>query len=369
LSKLQSDFFYRSIIMNYSFSFKKILVCFILFSTPFLWRGAGVRCQNNNVGIGTVTPAPSALLDLTANDRGFLTPRITDTNLIVSPETGLLIYLTTNNEFYYYNGTFWQKIAGGIGIIGYTGATGIFGVTGITGYTGNVGSTGNNGSTGTVGATGNSGEKGSTGATGSVGLIGNTGSLGTTGEIGITGATGNFGLTGATGTIGLTGSVGNTGSVGSTGSTGPGTICSTATTNYVTKFTGTTDMCNSIIYDNGTNVGIGTITPGTELEVIGTTKSTGFHTSSGSPNLTADTYSTIITLGLSQAYIIYATAAAGGVAQAIVGHDDGGGFSVIFTQTAVSSGNRTITFQTSGNDVQMKQSGSGVVNWIAIAIK
>lgn len=39
------------------------------------------------------------------------------------------------------------------------------------------------------------------------------------------------------------------------------------TTNYVAKFTGSNTLGNSIIYDNGTNVGIGTATPGAQLDV------------------------------------------------------------------------------------------------------
>lgn len=42
------------------------------------------------------------------------------------------------------------------------------------------------------------------------------------------------------------------------------------TTNYVSKFTGTTTLGNSQIFDNGTNVGIGTTAPGAKLDVAGT---------------------------------------------------------------------------------------------------
>ena len=67
-------------------------------------------------------------------------------------------------------------------------------------------------------------------------------------------------MTGPTGTAGTNGTNGTN---GVTGPTGPGTICGTATTNYVVKFTAPTTMCNSIIFDNGTQVGIGTTTPAT----------------------------------------------------------------------------------------------------------
>ena len=42
------------------------------------------------------------------------------------------------------------------------------------------------------------------------------------------------------------------------------------TTNYLSKFTGTTTLGNSLLFDNGTNVGIGTTSPSQKLEVSGT---------------------------------------------------------------------------------------------------
>ncbi len=49
-------------------------------------------------------------------------------------------------------------------------------------------------------------------------------------------------------------------------------------TNYLSKWTGTSTLGNSLVYDNGTNVGIGTITPGTKLDVNGTAKIQGITT-------------------------------------------------------------------------------------------
>lgn len=47
-------------------------------------------------------------------------------------------------------------------------------------------------------------------------------------------------------------------------------FCSTATTNFVTKFTGSSSICNSIIYDNGTNIGINTTTPVVSVQINAT---------------------------------------------------------------------------------------------------
>ena len=52
-------------------------------------------------------------------------------------------------------------------------------------------------------------------------------------------------------------------------------LSGSGTTNYVPKFTGSTALGNSLIYDNGTNVGIGTASPTAKLSVAGTTAISG----------------------------------------------------------------------------------------------
>jgi hypothetical protein len=59
-------------------------------------------------------------------------------------------------------------------------------------------------------------------------------------------------------------------------------ITGSGSTNYVAKFTGTTTLGNSIIYDTGTNVGIGTTNPGEKLEVSGNIKLSGYINVAGS---------------------------------------------------------------------------------------
>jgi len=48
-----------------------------------------------------------------------------------------------------------------------------------------------------------------------------------------------------------------------------GTVTGTGTTNYISKFTGSSAIGNSLIYDNGTNIGIGTTSPSQKLHVVG----------------------------------------------------------------------------------------------------
>ena len=64
----------------------------------------------SQVGIGTTTPDPSAVLDINSTDKGILAPRLTSAQrmAIVSPADGLLVYDTTESVFYYYEVSAWQ---------------------------------------------------------------------------------------------------------------------------------------------------------------------------------------------------------------------------------------------------------------------
>ncbi len=67
--------------------------------------------QGGNVGIGTITPHASALLDLSSTTQGFLPPRLTlaQRNAIVNPAQGLTIFCTTCEEIQVFNGTKWTN--------------------------------------------------------------------------------------------------------------------------------------------------------------------------------------------------------------------------------------------------------------------
>ncbi len=83
---------------------KLILILSCLFQTLF-------ALAQNNLGIGTITPDASALLELSATDKGFLPPRLTTTQklAIPSPATGLLVFDVTTNSFWYFNGIIWVE--------------------------------------------------------------------------------------------------------------------------------------------------------------------------------------------------------------------------------------------------------------------
>ena len=93
-------------------------------NTPY-WNGTQWVLNSSNIynngagiGIGTVSPNASAVLEVNSTTKGFLLPTMTQTqrNAISTPATGLLIYQSDNTPgFYYYNGSAWTAISGAAG--------------------------------------------------------------------------------------------------------------------------------------------------------------------------------------------------------------------------------------------------------------
>lgn len=154
-------------------------------------------------------------------------------------------------------------IAGPQGPTGLTGATGAQGVQGIQGSTGPQGPTG---LTGATGATGAQGPQGIQGEPGPQGPMGATGSTGAQGPQGPTGAAGPMGAQGLPGVDGIDGTAGTVGPTGATGATGAANI--NGTEGYVIKFhPDGISGGNSLLFDNGTNLGIGTTAPLSRLHI------------------------------------------------------------------------------------------------------
>lgn len=95
----------------------------ILSGLIILLSSIGYFAQNN-VGFGTTTPHSSALLDMTATDKGLLIPRVVlvaitnGTTPINGPATGLLVFNESGalaSGFYYWDGTQWVMVGAGSG--------------------------------------------------------------------------------------------------------------------------------------------------------------------------------------------------------------------------------------------------------------
>jgi hypothetical protein len=84
------------------------------------------------------------------------------------------------------------------------------------------------------------------------------------------------------------------------GSGGGGTVTGSGTTNYVSKFTSSTAIGNSQIFDNGTSVGIGTTSPSNKVDIF-TTNRTALNTvgSGLNVNYNGSTTGQFATLGFS----------------------------------------------------------------------
>lgn len=70
---------------------------------------------NAQIGIGTVTPNASSVLDIVSTTKGMLAPRMTTAQriAITTPADGLLVYDTNLKSFYYYSATAWVAINAG----------------------------------------------------------------------------------------------------------------------------------------------------------------------------------------------------------------------------------------------------------------
>ena len=220
-----------------------------------------------NVGIGTASPNPSAILDISSSNRGVLLPRITLSSLntyspIVSPPPASLIIFNDGSGgvsvpgFYWWDGSRWRLLLDSIAttgpIIGYGSPSNP--VTIIPGS-----SPGQilkwDGNQWTLAADSAGDNWGTQVAITQSPIIGDgTGgnpiaiqSGTTTGDILI--------WNGTQWTIGQPGP-----------SVGVAPLCGAPLTNFLPKWTGTR-LCNSIIYDNGARVGIGTSVPQVRLHV------------------------------------------------------------------------------------------------------
>ncbi len=323
-----------------------------------------VQAQGN-VGIGTNTPHPSAMLDIVASDKGIYTPRLTTVqiNAIISPQNGLLVYNTNQNCFWYYKQNIWVDMCthhvDTLNILtidslfaSYINVDSIFANyinsdtlithfihadTIVSHYIHADTIVANYITADTISANYIFADSvfahyiksdsifanyagfdslylngipiqqiisdsiaskawllhGNTGTNSAVNFIGTTDAKDlvvksngaermrvlSTGNIGIGTASPGAQLEIA-GQVKITGGGPGISKVLTSDAAGlaswqnpappPGIVCGGAITNYVTKFTSPTTVCNSIIYDNGTNVGINTITPAVSLDINAT---------------------------------------------------------------------------------------------------
>jgi hypothetical protein len=84
-----------------SFFYLVLCFCSITIST---FGQVGINTDNS-------TPDPAAMLDVKSTDKGFLPPRLTteQMNNVVAPPNGLLVYNTSVNALYWFDGFTWKR--------------------------------------------------------------------------------------------------------------------------------------------------------------------------------------------------------------------------------------------------------------------
>lgn len=75
--------------------------------------------NTGSLGIGTTTPATSAILDINSTTEGLLIPRMTSVQRISipSPSNGLMVYDITTNSFWFHNSNAWTEMNNGGGFV------------------------------------------------------------------------------------------------------------------------------------------------------------------------------------------------------------------------------------------------------------
>ncbi len=82
-----------------------LITAILLINVPEIYSQVAINADNSS-------PDNSAMLDVKSDTAGILIPRMTTAqrDAISSPATGLLVYVTTDSTFYYYDNNTWAKI-------------------------------------------------------------------------------------------------------------------------------------------------------------------------------------------------------------------------------------------------------------------
>ncbi len=93
------------------------------YGTAFLNSGTKMLLDSTgSLGLGTLNPDNSALVDLVSVDKGLLLPRLTDTTVVVTPAAGLVMYNQATKSPNYYDGEKWNNLNGSKNIVPLQGS-------------------------------------------------------------------------------------------------------------------------------------------------------------------------------------------------------------------------------------------------------
>ena len=214
---------------------KQILLSFAVF---ILVYSADAQVAISNPGSN---PDPSAMLDVKSTTKGFLMPRVVLRTNVASPATGLLVYETTSNAVWVYNGTAWVQL-------GSVGGGSDWLANGTHIYNGNSGNVG-------------------------IGINAPTAKLHLAGLMKIDG--GQIDIDNGFGQVRLLNDGSPKGYFSLSGSSGDIQIGTNVLYNDIGKLQLETKSFPRVTILPDGNVGIGTISPDSKLHVVGNTKTTG----------------------------------------------------------------------------------------------
>ena len=277
--------------------------------SPWQISGTNTYFTGGNVGIGTDTPTYPLMVDATGADRSIsaVNRDATGTKIAIYGESGS---------------------SDGRGVQGYAGHTSgaVRGVYGWSRSPAGVGVYGRN-SASTGAGVGVFGETGS--STGYAGYFSGRGYFSGALGIGIENPTTQLDVAGTVKATGLqittapqSGYVltSDASGIGSWQAPSAGSIGGNGTANYLPKFTGTTTLGNSVVYESAAgNIGIGTAAPSQKLQIMGTVRANGIQ----------------IPVNVTAGYVLTTDAAGNGTWQEPTG--SGGGFELPYTGEVTSS--------------------------------
>ena len=109
-------------------------ITFMVFALYFSCIVSNVWAQGVAINTTGLPADNSAMLDIESTTKGVLISRMTEAqrNAISSPATGLMVFVTDDNNLYYWDGSAWVQFSAGSGSCGYY-VGGLIGTNGVDG--------------------------------------------------------------------------------------------------------------------------------------------------------------------------------------------------------------------------------------------
>jgi type VI protein secretion system component Hcp len=93
------------------------------YSNSFLFSQTKMTLDSTgSLGVGTIDPDNSAILDVSSSTKGILLPRLADTTNVTAPAAGLVIYNQNTKTPNFFDGTKWNDVGGAKNVVPLQGS-------------------------------------------------------------------------------------------------------------------------------------------------------------------------------------------------------------------------------------------------------